>query len=214
MQLFDLAPTSLWLQDLSALKTCLDGWAREGMTDLRAWLRDPQRLLTCQTLIRIVRINRQTLLTYEGAGRGRIVRAHPRPLPRPARHRARRRPVPALGRRHPGAARQPQPHRDGRVIDVSYAGQMLPGSEAAWDRYLISIEDITAREEQRRREEARLASLSLTDPLTGLLNRAGYEADLDRVRGRGAGAALGDRGRSQRAQSDQRTAWDTRPATP
>ncbi|AWN51581.1 GGDEF domain-containing protein [Methylobacterium sp. 17Sr1-1] len=183
MQLFDLAPTSLWLQDLSALKTCLDGWAREGMTDLRAWLRDPQRLLTCQTLIRIVRINRQTLLTYEARDAAELFGHIPALFHDPHATAL----VDVLCQLWGGATQARLVTRNrtvtGRVIDVSYAGQMLPGSEAAWDRYLISIEDITAREEQRRREEARLTSLSLTDPLTGLLNRAGYEADLDRFEG-------------------------------
>lgn len=183
MQLFDLAPTSLWLQDLSALKTCLDGWAREGMADLRAWLRDPQHLLTCQTLISIVRINRQTLLTYEARDAAELFGHIPALFHDPHATAL----VDVLCQLWGGATQARLVTRNrtvtGRVIDVSYAGQMLPGSEATWDRYLISIEDITAREEQRRREEARLASLSLTDPLTGLLNRAGYEADLDRFEG-------------------------------
>ncbi|MGX7709324.1 diguanylate cyclase domain-containing protein [Methylobacterium sp. Gmos1] len=183
MQLFDLAPTSLWLQDLSALKTRLDEWAREGMTDLRAWLRDPGHLLTCQTLIRIVRINRQTLVTYEARDESELFAHIPTLFHDPHATAL----VEVLCQLWGGATQARLVTRNrtvaGRVIDVSYAGQMLPGSEAAWDRYLISIEDITAREEQRRREEARLASLSLTDPLTGLLNRAGYEADLDRFEG-------------------------------
>ncbi|PIK74266.1 hypothetical protein CS379_03485 [Methylobacterium frigidaeris] len=183
MQLFDLAPTSLWLQDLSALKTCLDGWASEGMTDLRDWLRDPERLLTCQKLIRIVRINRQTLATYEARDEAELFAHIPTLFHDP--HAAAL--VEVLCQLWSGATQARLVTRNrtvtGRVIDVSYAGQMLPGSEAAWDRYLISIEDITEREERRRREEARLETLSLTDPLTGLLNRTGYESDLDRFEG-------------------------------
>ena len=64
-QLFELAPVSLWLQDLGALKARLDAWREAGMVDLRAWLRDPGHLRTCQSLIRIVRVNRSTLAIYD-----------------------------------------------------------------------------------------------------------------------------------------------------
>lgn len=180
LQLFDLAPTSLWLQDLSALKTCLDGWAAEGMTDLRDWLRDPGHLLTCQTLIRIVRVNRRTLVTYEARDEAELFARIPALFDDPQAAAF----VEVLCQLWGGATQARLVTRNrtvgGRVIDVSYAGQLLPGSEVSWANYLISIEDITEREDERRREEARLESLGLTDPLTGLLNRAAYEADLDR----------------------------------
>ncbi|MFH6786872.1 MULTISPECIES: GGDEF domain-containing protein [Methylobacterium] len=176
-QLFDLAPTSLWLQDLGALKAHLDAAREAGMTDLRGWLRDPGHLLACQRLIRILRVNRHTLATYEARDEAELFAHIPAIFNDPEAVAL----VEVLCRLWAGAtqARLVTQNRTvgGRVIDVSYAGQLLPGHEAGWGRFLISIEDITPREEQRRREEA----LRLTDHLTGLLNRAGLDAEIARI---------------------------------
>jgi diguanylate cyclase (GGDEF)-like protein/PAS domain S-box-containing protein len=61
----------------------------------------------------------------------------------------------------------------------------LSGGEV--DGFVGISEDIT----QQRRERARLTELSQRDPLTSLLNRAGFEACLERQIRRGAGASLG-----------------------
>ncbi|SEP46208.1 diguanylate cyclase (GGDEF) domain-containing protein [Methylobacterium sp. ap11] len=152
--LFDLAPTSLWLQDLAALKACLDGWKAGGMTDLRAWLSDPDHLLACQSRIRILRVNRRTLATYEARDEAELFAHIPAIFHDP--HAAAL--VEVLCRLWDGETHVRLVTRNltvtGRVIDVSYAGQMLPGHEADWGRYLISIEDITVREERRREEAA------------------------------------------------------------
>ncbi|TNC10087.1 GGDEF domain-containing protein [Methylobacterium terricola] len=180
-QLFDLAPTSLWLQDLGALKAHLDAARDAGMADLRDWLRDPGHLLDCQRLIRIVRVNRHTLATYEARDEAELFAHIPAIFHDPEAVAL----VEVLCQLWAGAtqARLVTQNRTvgGRVIDVSYAGQLLPGHEADWARFLISIEDITPREEQRRQEEARLEALSLTDHLTGLINRAGLDAEIDRI---------------------------------
>jgi hypothetical protein len=155
-QLFDLAPTSLWLQDLGALKACLEAWRAAGMTDLRDRLRDPAHLATCQGLIRIVRVNRHTLATYEARDEAELFAHIPAIFDDPRAEAL----VEVLCQLWAGATRARLVTRNrtvgGRVIDVSYAGQMLPGHEATWARYLISIEDITPREEAQERRAADL----------------------------------------------------------
>ncbi len=152
--LFDLAPVSLWLQDLSALKTCLEGWRAAGMDDLRAWLRDPAHLLAVQRLIRIERVNRHTLRLYEARDEAELFAHIPAIFDDPRADAL----VEVLCQLWAGAtqARLVTQNRTigGRVIDVSYAGRLLPGHEDDWARFLISVEDITQREEMRRREDA------------------------------------------------------------
>ncbi|MGT2488531.1 diguanylate cyclase [Methylobacterium oryzae CBMB20] len=153
-QLFDLAPVSLWLQDLGGLKARLDAWRAAGMVDLRAWLRDPEHLRTCQSLIRIVRVNRNTLATYDARDEAELFAHIPAIFNDPRADAL----IEVLCQLWAGATRVRIVTQNrtvsGRVVDVSYAGQMLPGHEAGWDRYLIAIEDITQREALRRRESA------------------------------------------------------------
>lgn len=145
IQLFELAPVSLWVQDLSALKARLEEWREAGMTDLRSWLRDPGHLLSCQTAIRIVRVNRHTLATYEARDEAELFAHIPAIFNDPSAAAL----VEVLCQLWAGAtqARLVTQNRTvgGRVIDVSYAGRMMPGHEDSWARYLISVEDITQR---------------------------------------------------------------------
>ncbi|MEH3063736.1 MAG: sensor domain-containing diguanylate cyclase [Methylobacterium radiotolerans] len=145
---------SLWLQDLGALKARLDAWREAGMVDLRAWLRDPGHLRTCQSLIRIVRVNRSTLATYDARDEAELFAHIPAIFNDPRADAL----IEVLCQLWAGATqvRLVTQNRTvaGRVIDVSYAGQMLPGHEADWARYLISIEDITQREALRRESDA------------------------------------------------------------
>lgn len=153
-ELFELAPVSLWLQDLSALKARLEDWRAAGMTDLRARLRDPEHLLAVQMLIRIERVNRQTLRLYEARDEAELFAHIPAIFDDPRAESL----VEVLCQLWAGATQARLVTRNrtigGRVLDVSYAGRMLPGHEGDWARFLISVEDITQREEMRRREDA------------------------------------------------------------
>jgi len=59
-------------------------------------------------------------------------------------------------------------------IDIHLEWSVLPGHEAAWDRVLVSIADIAAR----KRVEAYVQYLGTHDSLTGLYNRAFYDATM------------------------------------
>jgi len=77
------------------------------------------------------------------------------------------------------------PSRDGTTyIDISYVPLRLDTGEI--DGFVVVTNDVT----YQKREEVRLLQLSQRDPLTGLLNRAGFETYLDQVIRDGAGASL------------------------
>src|SRR3569623_762323 len=64
--IFDLAPVSLWLEDYSALRDLFSRWREQGISDLRAFLReDLVRVEVCSACIRVLRVNRRTLALYE-----------------------------------------------------------------------------------------------------------------------------------------------------
>ncbi|MDP9434446.1 MAG: EAL domain-containing protein [Actinomycetota bacterium] len=74
---------------------------------------------------------------------------------------------------------------DGRVLWMETVGRTVPGPEGARE-VQTSSRDVTSRVEAERR----LARLALTDPLTGLANRAGLLQRLDDLLETGAPVAL------------------------
>jgi hypothetical protein len=60
-EMFDLAPVSLWLEDYSGLRSLLETWRAEGVTDLRVYLRDDlERVKACSSRIRLIKVNAKT----------------------------------------------------------------------------------------------------------------------------------------------------------
>ena len=75
--------------------------------------------------------------------------------------------------------------RDGPVhVSLSYVPLRLGTGDL--DGFVVVTQDVT----QQKRESARLLELSQRDPLTGLLNRAGFEQYLERNLLEGGGASL------------------------
>lgn len=149
--IFDLAPMSLWLEDYTALREQFEAWRAEGVTDLRAFLlSDPARLAHCSALIRVLKVNRKTLSLYEAdsvdhlvANLGRVLRddmleAH----------------VDELRQLWEGAtefySNTVNYTLGGKRLDIQLRGIILPGHEQAWDRVLLTVEDVTALEDARR----------------------------------------------------------------
>ncbi len=77
------------------------------------------------------------------------------------------------------------PSRAGTTYtDISYVPLKLNTGE--FDGFVVVTNDVT----YQKREELRLRQLAHRDPLTGLLNRAGFESHLDRAIQVGSGASL------------------------
>ncbi len=77
------------------------------------------------------------------------------------------------------------PARDGtRYASVSYIPLWLESGDV--DGFVGIVQDVT----HQKQEELRLLQLTQRDKLTGLLNRAGFEAHLERALGQDGGASL------------------------
>jgi diguanylate cyclase (GGDEF)-like protein/PAS domain S-box-containing protein len=77
------------------------------------------------------------------------------------------------------------PSRDGATyMDIHYAPLRLESGEV--DGFVVVSNDVT----HQKQEELRLRQLSQRDPLTGLLNRAGFDAHLDHISNQGSDESL------------------------
>ncbi|HTH76233.1 MAG TPA: sensor domain-containing diguanylate cyclase [Trinickia sp.] len=153
--LFELTPTSLWLEDYSRLRALFDTWREQGVTDLRAFLEtDTRRVAQCSACIRVLKVNRRTLQMYgardfdelsarlDDVLRDDMLEAHVDEL------------VQMWSGNGAFESKSVNYTLDGRRMDILLKGVMLPGHEASWDRVLVAIDDITALEDARRRAAA------------------------------------------------------------
>src|SRR4029077_1504009 len=66
--MFELAPISLWLQDLSEVKALFADWRRSGGTRLQDFLlEDPERTRACWDRSRVLKVNKRTLALFEAS---------------------------------------------------------------------------------------------------------------------------------------------------
>ncbi|WP_269499766.1 sensor domain-containing diguanylate cyclase [Castellaniella sp. S9] len=148
---FDVMPMSLWLEDYSALYELFERWRAEGVVNFQAWLaEDHARLLQCAGAIRLVRVNRQTLELY-GASSSEALMARLGEVMRDDMLEGFAAEMLALW----SGARSFQSASvnytlDGRRLDISLKGVVLPDRERPWDQVLVAVEDVTELHESRR----------------------------------------------------------------
>jgi hypothetical protein len=152
--IFDLAPISLWLEDYSGLRKQFDTWRSEGITDLKAFLtEDTSRLRICTSHIRVLAVNRKTLSLFEANDIDHLVAN----LERVFREDMLEPHIDEMVQLWNGSdtfySNTINYSLEGRRIDIQLKGRILPGHEHSWDRVLLSIEDVTTRENAMREQD-------------------------------------------------------------
>ena len=153
--LFELAPVSLWLEDYSGLHALFERWRADGVTDLRHWLRsDTARVAECSKCLRVLQVNRRTLELFGADSLAQLVDN----LHLVFRDDMLDQHVEELAALWDGQTRfsslTVNYTLSGQRLDIQLNATVLPGHEGAWDRVLISIEDVTARSRAQRAQEA------------------------------------------------------------
>ena len=188
--MFDLAPVSLWLEDFSALKALFTRWRADGITDLRAhFAADPSRVQQCSASIRLIKVNRKTLTLFEATDSDHLVAnlasvfkddmlsTHVQEL------------VQLWDGKSSFESHTVNYTLSGRRLDIQLHGRVLPGYEESWERVLIAIEDVTERENARRKltfsENYALGLFAHSPVSLWVEDFSGVKKLLDEVRDRG-----------------------------
>jgi diguanylate cyclase (GGDEF)-like protein len=149
-EMFELAPVSLWLEDYSGLKRLFEEWRAAGITDLRGYLLDdPSRVKQCSQQLKVIKVNRATLTLFEANDLAHLVDN----LDRVFRDDMFTTLVDELVQLWNGqriVSNTVNYSLSGKRLDIQLKGSVLPGYEETWERVLIAIEDVTARETARR----------------------------------------------------------------
>lgn len=144
--MFDLAPTSLWLEDFSALKQLFDAWRAEGVTDLREHLaQEPARVRQCIACYKVLQVNRRTLELFAASSQTELMenldKVFRDDMQTQVAHE-----LSQLWTGSPEFSNQTVNYAlDGRRLDVKIRARILPGHEATWSRVLVSLNDVTSQ---------------------------------------------------------------------
>lgn len=153
-QMFELAPIAMWIEDFSGVKALFDQWRADGVEDIRKFLsEDLSRAAACSRAIRVLKVNRKTLELFEARDldhlaanmgaifRGDMVSSHINELAQ------------LWDGRTEFSGDAVNYTMSGKRLDIQLRGSVLPGHEQSLDRILVTTEDVTERENARRREQ-------------------------------------------------------------
>jgi|GEM_PF-2734301 len=184
--LFDQAPMSIWLEDLSVCRRRLFALRESGVTDLRAWLlAHPDEASRLASTVRLLDVNAATLRDYMG-GKLRDTLIEPGDQLKPGSLKIFVETLVAVGT--DVHAVQYEGQTDSVPRDVLVAFAVVPGHETDYGRVLMSVQDVTAvkrGEAQLRAAEQRYRALFeqapgailVFDPETGVAVAANPAAE-------------------------------------
>ena len=154
--LFEDVPISLWEEDFSAVKTTIDNLRARGVTDLETYFADnPEAVVHCATLAKILDVNRATLDLYGAKSKDDLLGKLDRVLD-PESYATFREELLALARG--------ESQFSTTIINQTLAGDKIyvnlrlsvhPLAQDTWARVLISLTDVTERARLEQENEGR-----------------------------------------------------------
>jgi PAS domain S-box-containing protein len=152
--LFENVPISLWEEDFSAVKACIDGLRSQGVRDFRKYFEDnPKAVARCVEMVRIVDVNQVTLALFKAKNKDVLLRGLSQVFGEET-YDVFREELIALAEGHTRfESERFMRTLKGRKKYIYLTLAVAPGFEDTWSRILLSIIDITKR--KRAEDELR-----------------------------------------------------------
>lgn len=144
--LFEDSPISLWVEDLSQVKTHIDRLRESGMKACRRFFDDhPEEVAHCASLVRVVDVNHTTVLLFKAKSKAELLRDLNHIFTEESYAVFKE----GLIRFCEGStvfeSDAVNKKLSGETIDISIKWCLAPGFETDWKKVFISIIDISAR---------------------------------------------------------------------
>lgn len=154
LQVFDLAPVAMWIEDYSGIVQLFERWRAEGIRDFRAFLSDdPNRVKACWSAIRVIRVNQSTLRLYGAHSQDELIDAFPIIFQDGMQESHAQELMQLWEGRGQFTSVTKNYTLDGDRLDIKLRGRPLPGHEKTMDRVLVTTEDITDTVDALRQAE-------------------------------------------------------------
>lgn len=152
VDMFELAPVSMWLEDFSGVKKQLEAWRAAGITDLRSYLQaDLSRVHDCTLNIEVLRVNRKTLELFEADDLAHLIANLGKVFRDDMLHTHIEELLQVWEGKTEFSSHSVNYTLSGKRLDIQLNARILPGYEDSWSRVLLAVENVTEREGARRK---------------------------------------------------------------
>ncbi|VAX23435.1 hypothetical protein MNBD_NITROSPINAE04-2121 [hydrothermal vent metagenome] len=144
--LFEDSPTSLWEEDLSKVKSCIDDLRKEGVEDFRAYFKaHPEEVKKIALLVRIVDINQATLNLYQAESKEELLSGLDLTFTSESYVTFEQELISLIEGDMDEEYEAITKTLTGEIRNIILKIAVTPGNETCWSSVLISITDITER---------------------------------------------------------------------
>ena len=173
--LFELSPISLWEEDYSDLKKYFNELRAEGITDLRAYLKEhPEVVLHCTSLLKVRNVNQKTLRLFGAKSKDELLKNLDKVFQDETQTHFADELVDLWNGKLSYEREGINYSLNGEPINIQLNLRVMPGHEDDFGWVLVTLQDITAR----KKAENYLRYLGTHDVMTGLYNRAFFDEAL------------------------------------
>jgi PAS domain S-box-containing protein len=153
--LFENVPISLWEEDFSAVKACIDDLRSQGVKDFRQYFdNNPEAVVCCVEMVRIIDVNQPTLALFKAKNKDELLRGLSQVFGKESYDVFKEQLITLAEGHTRFESERPMRTLRGRKKYIYLTLAIPPGFEDTWSRVLLSIIDIT----ERKRAEEELKS--------------------------------------------------------
>jgi signal transduction histidine kinase/putative methionine-R-sulfoxide reductase with GAF domain len=161
--LFEDSPLSLWEEDLSGVKECIEQWRAGGVVDFRAFCADhPEAVAECVQRVKVLDVNKATLEILEAPDKTQLLLGLNNVFTDQSLDVFREEVIALAEGKRSYQAETVHRTLSGKVIHVGLYLAVVPGCEVSLARVLVSMLNITTRklaEAKVQREQQMLRQL-------------------------------------------------------
>jgi len=177
--LFNDSPISLWEEDFSEVKQYLDRLRNSGVNDFDSYLKaHPEVVAECISLVKVLDVNKATLVLYGASTKGELVSSLNKTLPEAGNEYFRFELLQIASGKFDFEIEMIARTLEGKIIAVNLYWAVVPGYEIDLSKVIVSIIDVT---EQKKAEESLIRNNRQLEELITKANTLAAQAEMANV---------------------------------